>query len=356
MEERARGRIRVGRHLFGCPARHHAAAGRASLRPEIDDVIRGPDDVEVVLDHDHGVALVDELVEHVEQLARIFKMQAGCRLIEDVERAAGAPPRQLARQLHTLRLPAAQRRRRLPELDIAEPHVLQRAELGGNRRDVLEQRERLVHGQVEHLGDGLAAVMDLQRLAVVPPALALLARHVDVGQKVHLDRDDAVALAGLAAAALHVEGEPSRLEAARLGLRHHREQLADEGEHAGVRRRVRARRAADRRLIDLDDLVDQLNPFDPIVQAGVGGRPVDDLRQRAVQDVVDECRLAGSADAGDGRQRAERNGHVDVLQVVRPGAANDDLAFERGAPRSRRRNRAFTTEVRPGERAVPILQ
>ena len=110
--------------------------------------------------------------------------------------------------------------------------------------------------EIEHVGDRLAAVPDLERLAVVPAALALLARDVDVRQEVHLDRDDAVALARFAAAALDVEREAARLEAARLRLGHHREQLADEREEAGVGRRVGPRRPADRRLIDLDHLVE----------------------------------------------------------------------------------------------------
>ena len=108
----------------------------------------------------------------------------------------------------------------------------------------------------------LVLELHLQRLAVVALALADLARDVDVGQEVHLDLDDAVALAGLAAAALDVEGEAARLVAARLRLGQAGEQLADRREDAGVGRRVRARRAADRRLVDVDDLVDVLEALD----------------------------------------------------------------------------------------------
>ena len=176
-------------------------------------------------------------------------------------------------ELHPLRLAARQRRRRLAERDVAEADALERAQLVRDRRQVLEQRQRLVDRQLEHVGDRLAAVLDLERLAVVAAALALLARHVDVGQEVHLDRDDAVALARLAAAALDVEREASRLEAARLRVRHHREQIADEGEQAGVGRRIRSRRPADRRLIDLDHLVDELDAFDPVVRARHRRRP-----------------------------------------------------------------------------------
>ena len=209
-----------------------------------------------MLDDDDGVALVDQFVQDVEQFARVLEMKAGRRLVEDVERAPRAAPRQLARQLHALRLASAQRRRRLPQLDVAETDILQRAQLVRDRRDIFEQRQRLVDGEVEYLGDRLAAVMHLESLPVVTESLALLARDVDIGQEVHLDRNDAVALARLAAAALHVEREAPRLEPARLRIGHHGEQIADEGEETRVSRGIAARRAADRRLIDLNHLVD----------------------------------------------------------------------------------------------------
>ena len=52
------------------------------------------DHVEIVLDDDDRVALIDQLAEHVEQPAHVFEVQAGRRLVEDVERAAGAAARE----------------------------------------------------------------------------------------------------------------------------------------------------------------------------------------------------------------------------------------------------------------------
>src|SRR5262249_30172596 len=86
-------------------------------------------------------------------------------------------------------------------------------------------------------------------LAIVALALADVTGDVDVGKEVHLDLDDAVALAGLAAAALDVEREAARLVAARLRLRQAGEPLADRRERAGVGRRVRTRRAAEMSMI-----------------------------------------------------------------------------------------------------------
>ncbi len=75
--------------------------------------------------------------------------------------------------------------------------------------------QRLLDRHLEHVGDGLALEADLERLAVVALAVALLAGDVDVGQEVHLDLDLAVAAADLAAPALDVEAEAAGLVAAR---------------------------------------------------------------------------------------------------------------------------------------------
>ena len=183
-----------------------------------------------------------------------------------------------------------------------------------------EELERLLDRHLEHVGDRLALEPHLERLAVVALALARLARHVDVGQEVHLDLDQAVALARLAAAALDVEREAPRLVAAHLRVGRQRVQLADVREEIRVRRRVRARRAADRALVDLDHLVERVDPFDALVRAGPDARLREPVRERLVDDLVDERRLAGAGDAGDGDELADREVDVDVLQVVLGGA------------------------------------
>src|SRR5262249_13164163 len=134
-----------------------------------------------------------------------------------------------------------------------------------------------------------------------------------------------VALAVLAPSALDVEGEAAGAVAADARLWDRRKQLADRGEQSDVGRRVGARRPADRALVDLDDLVDLLQALDPIVPADRLARPEQLARQGAVQDLGDERALAAPGDTGDGRERAERNGHVEVLEVVLPRPANDEL-------------------------------
>src|SRR5215210_4875670 len=249
-----------------------------ALGAHVDDAVGGLDHVEVVLDHDDGVALVDESLQHLQQPLDVGELQPGGRLVEDVERLTRCDLAQLRGQLDPLRLAARQRRRGLAEPHVVEPDVVQRLDAALDLRDVGEELERLLDRHVEHVGDRLALEADVQRLAVVALAVALLARHVDVREEVHLDLDLAVAAADLAAAALDVEREAAGLVAARPRLLGLREQVADLVEEPDVGRRVRARRAADRRLVHRDDLVQLLQAAQALVRARAHPRAVELVR------------------------------------------------------------------------------
>src|SRR5215470_4242257 len=130
-------------------------------------------------------------------------------------------------------------------MDVTEPHPRQRLQLVANRGDRLEELRALLHRHVEHIGNGLVLELYLERFAVVALTLALVTSDVDVRQKVHLDLDDTVALAGLAPPAFDIEGEPPGVVAARLGFGQPREPLPDRREGARVGGRIGTRRAAD---------------------------------------------------------------------------------------------------------------
>src|SRR5674476_369095 len=186
-------------------------------------------------------------------------------------------------------------------MDVVEADAVQQLQHVAHARHRLEEFQRLFHRHVEHVGDRLVAEQHLQRLAVVALALADVAGDVDVGQEVHLNLDHAVALAGLAAAALDVEREAAGLVAARFRLRKCGEPFADRRERAGVGRRIRARRAADRRLVDVDDLVDVLEPLDAVVRRGADRYAVQLARHRVVQRIDQQRGLAATGDAGGGK-------------------------------------------------------
>jgi hypothetical protein len=71
-------------------------------------------------------------------------VQAGGGLVEDVERAAGGALAQLLGELDALRLAARERRRRLAELDVVEPDVVQRLQAPPQLRDLGEEAKRFL--------------------------------------------------------------------------------------------------------------------------------------------------------------------------------------------------------------------
>src|SRR5947199_311836 len=132
--------------------------------------------------------------------------------------------------------PAATRTRPagLVEPYVVEPDIVQRLQAPPDLGDVLEELERLLDGHLQDIGDRPALEADVERLAVVALAVALLARDVHVRQEVHLDLDLTVAAAHLAAPALHVEREAPGLVSTRPRLLGARKQVADVVEDAGV--------------------------------------------------------------------------------------------------------------------------
>ena len=144
-----------------------------------------------------------------------------------------------------------------------------------NLRNIFEKLQRFVDGHVEQVGNRVALVAHGERFGVVAAAAADFAGDVHVGQKIHFDAAQAVALAGFAAAAFHVEAEAAGLVAALARFGQHGEEFADRGEDAGVGGGIRARRAADGRLVDLDDFVDVLGAFDFAERAGPLHRAIE---------------------------------------------------------------------------------
>ena len=111
------------------------------------------------------MAEVEQAGQGLEQLGHVERVQAGGRLVEQEQGLR--PPRgpghrgggrgEEAGELEPLGLAAGERRGRLAEPEVVEPHVHQRAEPGLDLGLVPEEAERLADGQVEHLGDRLAA-------------------------------------------------------------------------------------------------------------------------------------------------------------------------------------------------------
>ena len=154
----------------------------------------------------------------------------------------------------------------------------------------------------------------------------------------------------LAAAALHVERKAASLVAALARRRRFGEELADRREESRVGRRIAARRAADRALVDADHLVDMLESFEHRVRRRLGRRTVQVARDRGVQRVVDQCRLARARDAGDAGQQADRQIQRDALEIVAVCADQLQPVRERRRAVGRDLDLALARHVLAGQR------
>ena len=148
-------------HFLRCAGDHYLAAPVTALRPEVDQPVGSLYHIEVVLDDDHRIALFDQAVEHPEQLADIFEMQAGGRFVENVQRPAGRTFRQLGRQFYPLSLAPRKGRGRLAKSYVPETDVYQGLHVARNDRLVGKVLGRLLAGQVEDIGDVLTLEGDI---------------------------------------------------------------------------------------------------------------------------------------------------------------------------------------------------
>src|SRR5207248_8754181 len=125
-------------------------------------------------------------------------------------------------------------------------------------------------------------------LRLEPLAVALVARYEDVGEKLHLDTDLALALGRFAPAARDVEREVARGESARPRVFRRGKQLADRIEGLEIRNGIAARRPADRRLVDQDDVGDVFRAFELSECADTAIPTALHALDRRVEDIVHE--------------------------------------------------------------------
>src|SRR5205823_5140954 len=121
---------------FGRALGDDAAAALAAFRAEVDDPVGLFDDVEMVLDDEHGVAKIDQALKYIEELSNVVEVQAGCRFIQNVERAPGLALGKFTGQFDALGFAAGERCGGLTEGNVAKADLDERCEFLLNLGDV----------------------------------------------------------------------------------------------------------------------------------------------------------------------------------------------------------------------------
>src|SRR4051812_15008182 len=128
-----------GRNLFGSSAGNDPATVRATFRPQVDNVVGALDDVDVVLNYDHCITHGDQSLQHVEQFVHVSEVKTGRRLVEYVDGSSGRAFGKFFGEFNSLSFATGKRRRRLTELDVAQPDIEQSLQLRFDLRNVFEQ-------------------------------------------------------------------------------------------------------------------------------------------------------------------------------------------------------------------------
>ena len=184
----------VGREFLGRASREDLASAVATFWAKIDDPVAALDHFEVVFDDHERVAGVGESLEYGQELPDVVEVKTRGRLIENVEGVSGRTTAELAGEFDALGFATGEGGAGLSKLHVVETDV---ADAGQHPVDLwvrFEEIDRLFDGEIKHVGDVAPAVTHFECLAVVPTAFTGLALHEDIGEEVHLDPADALAL------------------------------------------------------------------------------------------------------------------------------------------------------------------
>ena len=195
-------------------------------------------------------------------------MQAGRGFIENINGPSSGTFAQLCGQLHTLCFSSGKSRSRLADLDIAQPDILKGLELARNPRKTGEKLQAFLDCHFQDIIDALAFIFDLQCFTVIALSLTHITGDIDIRQKMHLNLDDAVALACLTAASLDIKGKASGRKAAQFCILRRSIELPNVGKDTRIRGRVGTRRPPNWGLVDFDHLVQRLDPFNLFKRPG----------------------------------------------------------------------------------------
>src|ERR1700693_2405328 len=139
------------RYLFRWALGNDASPFFTTFGSEIDDPIRLFDDVKVVLNDQDGVAQCHKTIENIEKFFNVVEMQAGCRLVENIQRAARLALGKFARQFCALSFTAGNCGGRLSELNISQPDIDESLQLDLNGRNIFEHLQSFLDREIEKI-------------------------------------------------------------------------------------------------------------------------------------------------------------------------------------------------------------
>ena len=120
----------------------------------------------------------------------------------------------------------------------------------------------------------------------------------------HLDLNESVSFAGLAASSFDIERKPSRTVALHLGICSRSEHITDHIEKSDISRRVGTRRSSNGRLVNADAFIHSVKSVNSFILSRDVVRPVQSHIQCFENNVIQKGRFPGSRYSGQTYQFA----------------------------------------------------
>ena len=207
------------------------------------------------------------------------------------------------------------------------------------RRDVATEclcpLDEFCNGEVENVGDVVVAVFVFEGGEVIALSFAFGAGEVEVGEELHFDFFEAVAETAFAATSAGVEGEEARLEAGGFGIGGEGEELSDGFEGSEVDGGGRLGGFGEGSLVDELDGVDAAFGELEAMDGGrfFGGLLAEFFAEIEVESVVGEGGLSAARNSGEAGEEVEREGEIEVAEIVFINALEGEVFFRFSFPR-----------------------
>ena len=111
-------------HFLRSSLCNHSSPPVTAFRPDIDDIIRRLDDIQIMLNDNDRVAAVRQSSQNLDQFFHIGKMKACRRLVQNIDGLSGTSSGKLCSQLDALCLPAGKLCGGLSQTDVRKPNIV----------------------------------------------------------------------------------------------------------------------------------------------------------------------------------------------------------------------------------------
>ena len=143
-------------HRFRRAKRDNFTSAIAAFRADIYNPICGFDHVEIMFNHDHSIACLNQFMQYFQQLTHVLEMKPCCGLIKNIQGSSGRAPRQFLGQFHPLRLTSRQCRRLLADLNVTQSYTHQRIHFLSDAGHRLKKHLRIFNCHIKNIGYAFA--------------------------------------------------------------------------------------------------------------------------------------------------------------------------------------------------------